>query len=917
MKRIISILLCFTMLIVYTPAQLTFADSEQGTAIEVSSTEVYPGDSCCMRIYIRNAENLAALKYNLLYDDSVMTVSSVDKQYFVNGTNCDVNKNTPGIVKQSIVALDGLSGEGYLMNVWFNVKSDAAPGDYQLRLAVDEAFDTSFNNISIVKSPGTITVKERPHSQEIKNVSFYSNVNSDGEISQGSTIHYVVGVQYPQGLAAGNFNFEYDADFLQLNEVKLCDAMKSSTAIHSINTNNPGIIKVTYSDIDPITENSWTELIDVAFDIKKDISGSTTIKFTPSNLFDNEINDMNSQPISRTITIVRKSSELKTVWDGIEQDDRTFTVQAVLTSGSDVAAGDFWINYDVSKLECLAVETHGDVAESGAMVVSNPKFADGRINFSYVNSGGIKENCNLLNITFKPRHGVIGETVLTSGGKDIADTKLQNTTVRYPENSFIMPYGIGGEEAAGHDWATEYTVDAEPDCVNSGSKSLHCENCDETKDSQVIPALGHDLIHHERVVENCVNSGVREYFECKRCGDLFLDEECTVKIVVIPVVDALGHDWEPERTVDQEPTCTSYGSYSYHCTRCSEKNDIAVIDMLPHTLIHHERVNATCLDDGVGEYYECSVCRHLFLDASAMVKVPSIPVLSALGHDWETEARVDVIPTCTEPGSQSVHCTRCSETKDTKVLPSLGHDWNMTPTIDKPSTCTETGLQSIHCNRCRETKEQSVVPITGHSWHEEITPATVLTDGVSEVICSECGAQSTKSVINKLNVIRLTKTSYTYNGLICKPAVEVLDCEGVKIDPDYYDVTYNVDEPKLVGKYTVIIMLNGRYAGTKLMTYKINPKGTSISKLTAASKGFTAKWKAQKTQTTGYQIRYSLKSSMAKSKTVTITKNKTLTKKVTKLKAKKKYYVQVRTYKTVKGVKYYSKWSTKKTVKTK
>ena len=52
-------------------------------------------------------------------------------------------------------------------------------------------------------------------------------------------------------------------------------------------------------------------------------------------------------------------------------------------------------------------------------------------------------------------------------------------------------------------------------------------------------------------------------------------------------------------------------------------------------------------------------------------------------------------------------------------------------------------------------------------------------------------------------------------------------------------------------------------------------------------------------------------------KTKKITSNKTTSKKITGLKAKKKYYVKVRTYKTVNGTKYYSGWSKVKTVTTK
>ena len=117
------------------------------------------------------------------------------------------------------------------------------------------------------------------------------------------------------------------------------------------------------------------------------------------------------------------------------------------------------------------------------------------------------------------------------------------------------------------------------------------------------------------------------------------------------------------------------------------------------------------------------------------------------------------------------------------------------------------------------------------------------------------------------------------------------------------------------------VTFKGNYSGTKSLRFSINPKGTTVSKLTRAKKSVTVKWKKQRTQTTGYQIRYSTSSKMKKAKTVTIKNNKTTSKKIKKLKAKKRYYVQVRTYKTVKvngkTTRLYSKWSKAKSVKTK
>ena len=52
-------------------------------------------------------------------------------------------------------------------------------------------------------------------------------------------------------------------------------------------------------------------------------------------------------------------------------------------------------------------------------------------------------------------------------------------------------------------------------------------------------------------------------------------------------------------------------------------------------------------------------------------------------------------------------------------------------------------------------------------------------------------------------------------------------------------------------------------------------------------------------------------------KTVTVTSPKTASKKVTGLKAGKKYYVKIRKYRTIAGKKYYSPWSKAKTTTTK
>ncbi|MCI6821266.1 MAG: fibronectin type III domain-containing protein [Clostridiales bacterium] len=164
--------------------------------------------------------------------------------------------------------------------------------------------------------------------------------------------------------------------------------------------------------------------------------------------------------------------------------------------------------------------------------------------------------------------------------------------------------------------------------------------------------------------------------------------------------------------------------------------------------------------------------------------------------------------------------------------------------------------------------------------------------------------------------VKLSASSYTYNGRTRKPAVTV-SIGSRKLTGDEFTVTY-ADGRKNVGRYKVTVKGKGSCTGTKTLYFTINPKSTAISKLTKGKKSFKASWKKVSSQATGYQIQYATSSKFTKGqKSVTIKSYKTTSKNITKLKAKKKYYVRVRSYKKVGKKTYYSGWSKAKTVKTK
>lgn len=192
-----------------------------------------------------------------------------------------------------------------------------------------------------------------------------------------------------------------------------------------------------------------------------------------------------------------------------------------------------------------------------------------------------------------------------------------------------------------------------------------------------------------------------------------------------------------------------------------------------------------------------------------------------------------------------------------------------------------------------------------------------LTQAISDLKEAEKPEPEAKKVAS----VKLSTTTYTYNGKVKKPAVTAKDNKNNVIPKSAYTVKYS-SGCKSVGKYTATVTFRGDYSGSFVRSFQIIPKGTKIKRLKAGKKSFTVKWTAQKTQTTGYQVQYCLKKNFKKgAKTTTVGKNKTVSKKITKRGKKKTYYVRIRTYKTVKvkgkSTKLYSGWSAVKKVKTK
>jgi len=229
------------------------------------------------------------------------------------------------------------------------------------------------------------------------------------------------------------------------------------------------------------------------------------------------------------------------------------------------------------------------------------------------------------------------------------------------------------------------------------------------------------------------------------------------------------------------------------------------------------------------------------------------------------KVQVVIAATCTEQGAVQSRCADCDKLISQTFTAPLGHTMVIT-TPAKAPTCTTSGnTQAGYCTVCGYNEVSTVIPATGHNF------------GNNSANCLVCGVANPNYVAPAQPTPNPTPST-------------------APTQPNQNDTNTSNDED---------------------VTVISKPKSASIKKIKGAKKAILVTWK-KVSGVNGYEIQVATDKKFKKNKkTVTIKKQKTTKTTVKKLKAKKKYYVRVRTYKMVNGKKVYSSWSKAKSVKTK
>ena len=446
---------------------------------------------------------------------------------------------------------------------------------------------------------------------------------------------------------------------------------------------------------------------------------------------------------------------------------------------------------------------------------------------------------------------------------------------------------------SGHTFGT-WTTTKNATCTQVGTKSRKCTVCGKTE-TQTIAKTGHKSVTDKAIPATCTTDGKTEGSHCSVCGAVIKAQD-TIK--------ATGHkfgNW----TTTKSATCTESGTQIRKCENCGATESKS-LSAKGHTEVVDKAIPATCTTDGKTEGSHCSVC-------GAVIKAQT--TITATGHK-SSGWIVDKAASIGVKGSKHKECTVCKKVLETAEIPALSRI-----SISKASVTLSTSTYaydgkaktpSVTVKVGGKTLKNDTDYTVSYSNNTKVGTAKVTITGKGNYTGSVSKTYIIKNNFKKATVSGISTKAFTGKNITQSITVKY-NGKTLKKGTDY---TVSYSNNKSIGTATVKIAGKGSYTGTITKTFKINPAKQEIQKLKAKSKAFFVDW-AQKGSATGYEIQYATNSKFTSAKKVTITNKKTDKTTISKLSGKKKYYVRVRSYTTVKGTKYYGAWSASKSVTTK
>lgn len=406
--------------------------------LTVSTNTGYQNDAVYITVDIQGIIDLSALSFEIYYDHTNLHLYSSSPSDWLNDATTSLNDDEPGVFLFSLASSTPLTGSGLLVNLWFNIDSLAPLGDQTLTLIVGEAYDVTLTPLSIQGNHGTIHVIERSTSYE--SIYIYEAYDTR-EQSFGDIVQIDYSSSQLKNLSSGSFTFYYDAQKLEYMSYEMGGLFDLPNVIYTMNDTTPGYLKLSFASSQGISYSY--PIIKVRFKVIVDENNTTHVMMKASDLYDHNLIPLICSDVISPISLkqIPPSTNFPDMTiSGYEGSNQTpFDVSVSLEGQSGLAAGDFLITYDITKIRATNVIIHDDVTLIGGYLMFHESFDQGTIRFSYINENGAILPGHLLTITFEPvEHGTSTTGSLNISGTGVVGTDLNSLSLDFVSSTYKL-----------------------------------------------------------------------------------------------------------------------------------------------------------------------------------------------------------------------------------------------------------------------------------------------------------------------------------------------------------------------------------------------------------------------------------------------------------------------------------------------
>lgn len=450
-KRLTALLLTLCLVLSAAPVN---AGAVTGQYVSANTVVVTAGNTAYVTLRAGNFENVAALDVDIYYDPAALTVADFYNGEMLSGAQASVNTAQPGRITLSLMSLDGISGSGGLLYIYFSTKYDCAPGGYPIAVTVGRAYNGDLQAAEVSGVSGSVIVNERVQTESFAvrgDISQYT-------LQKGDILSYRVLNTGWLPFVSGEFTVTYDHSLFAFDSITLEPGLTGEGAIYSVNSSVLGQVRMAYANDEP--RYNYV-MFTVKLKVIADVDTTTTLSVQAENIYDPDLSAYLPGSNSGTVSLVKLPQVADDPNAFLQTDELVVGKQSnslfCIEAGAGIAAADFTLNYDPATLRCVGVTAAQGLDEKGGMVIINDSYGNGTIRFSYVNMEAYETtDLPLVQITWEPLRSPQPHYEVTSAAVGVVDAQQNPVALEYVKDTGCIYVATVTEPTCQKEGRTEY-----------------------------------------------------------------------------------------------------------------------------------------------------------------------------------------------------------------------------------------------------------------------------------------------------------------------------------------------------------------------------------------------------------------------------------------------------------------------------